>query len=180
MGYFSYIADQAFSTSPTGERLFHPNGPWSRPYLITDDAAERELRKRHLLATKATLGTLIFGLPVLYAFYPPLAWQPLTFVGLLIVAIVAVAATRWIILRSDLRHLRKAPATGLHAHYQGMADKHSFGGLFLGFAGSLAFVAMGAWMYDIGLSPVIALFCVGFFGIASIGWVYSLFLKLRG
>jgi hypothetical protein len=36
MRYFAYIAEQSFKTAPSGERLFFPYGPWSRPYVLPD------------------------------------------------------------------------------------------------------------------------------------------------
>jgi hypothetical protein len=47
VGYFTLVADQAFKTSPTGERLFYVGGRRSRPYIIPDAATEQRLRRKH-------------------------------------------------------------------------------------------------------------------------------------
>lgn len=59
MGLFDELAGRSFSTSPTGERLFHLNGPWSRPYVIPDLATEERLRRKvRMLAKVIVLGPL--------------------------------------------------------------------------------------------------------------------------
>ena len=48
MGYFTYLAKQAFGDSPTGERLFFPAGPFARPYLIPNADVEARLFNKQL------------------------------------------------------------------------------------------------------------------------------------
>lgn len=45
MRLFSYIADQAFYASPTGDLLFYRNGQFSRPYIISDLETARRIYK---------------------------------------------------------------------------------------------------------------------------------------
>ena len=61
--------------------------------------------------------------------------------------------------------------------YTQMANKHSFGMLTLGLAGSLMFVAAGIWLLATGEQTVLAIFVLVFFGFSAVGWGYALSLK---
>ncbi len=107
MRYFTYMAEQAFKTSPEGERLFYQGGPWSRPYIIPDEATEQRLYNKQLWMMRVLLGGLIFGQPILFSYLSDLLNQPLVFLSyfLGVIAIYYLAAKA--IFASDLRSLKR-------------------------------------------------------------------------
>jgi len=180
MRYFTYIAEQAFRTSANGERLFCPGGPWSRPFIIPDADTERRLCKKQTWMLRLLLGGLILGQPFLFILIPEIARQPYWFLVYFVVVMLAFRVVGWIVFAPDLRGLQRAPAPlSPRAFYAQTARRHSRGGLVLGFMGSLAFVAAGAWMLSVGANQAVAILCIGFFGLCAAAWGYALYLKLR-
>lgn len=178
MRYFTYIAEQSFKTSETGERLFYRNGPWSAPYIIPDTDTEHRLYNKQVWLLRILLGALIFGQPFLFVLFPQVLDEPYWFV----VYIVAVMAVSWLagrlVFASDLKGLRRAPAPlRPKSFYAQMASRHGWRGLWLGFLGSLLFVMGGVWMLIAKENPAVGFFSIGFFGLCAAAWGYTLFLK---
>ncbi len=176
MRYFAYIAEQSFKTAPSGERLFFPYGPWSRPYVLPDADTERRIYWKLVWQLRIMLGALILGMPIL------LLWRAADSAPYFLVEIVAAAAifvlVSKVLLASDLQGLGRAPQRlPLRSFFGELAGTHSFRALLLGLAGCLMFVSTGAWMVASGKSPVSGLLCVAFFGIYGIGWGYAVWLK---
>lgn len=181
MRYFTYIAEQSFKTSPTGERLFYQGGPWSRPYIIPDEETEQRLYKKQVWLMRILLGGIIFGQPFLFVFIPDLIKQPLVFLGyfLGVMAVYYLAAKAT--FASDLHSLKRLEKPlGLSSFYAQMAQRHSKGKLLLGCLGSFVFVAGGVLMLVTGENILIALLCTGFFSLTAIAWSYALYLKFKG
>ena len=80
MRYFTYLAEQAFKTAPTGERLFYTGGWWTRPRIIPDAATEQRLFKKQVWLTRGFFGLMVFGQPFLFLFYPGILSKPLAFI----------------------------------------------------------------------------------------------------
>jgi hypothetical protein len=180
MRYFSYIAEQAFRTSATGERLFYHGGPWSRPFIIPDADTERRLHKKQTWMLRILLGGLIVGQPFLFILRPELLRQPYWFLVYFVVFMLVFWVIGLIVLAPDLRGLQRAPVRlGPRSFYGQMARRHSRAGLVLGFTGSLLFAAAGVWMLSVGANLAIAILCVGFFGLCAVAWGYALYLKLQ-
>lgn len=107
--YFSYIAEQAFVTGPSGERLFYCglDGFWSRPYVIPDEATEKRLYQKHLWLWRLTLGPLLLGQPFLL--------QAVRSIGHTLVVLclfvgawyLAFAVANWLVFRRDLAKLKR-------------------------------------------------------------------------
>jgi hypothetical protein len=177
MRYFSYIAEQSFKSDAEGRRLFCLGGPFSRPYFIPDEAAERRLFGKLTWHYRIFLSILILGQPFLFPYLFRKPW-------LFYVYLASVIAVQWAVLRlvfySDLRALGRAPTRlSMKMFCLNMAQKHSVARLALGLFGSLAFVFIGAlmcfaggWMLALGLTPVV------FFGWCAVAWGYALRLKL--
>jgi len=162
MRYFTYIAEQAFKTSATGERLFYGGGPWSRPYIIPDAATEQRIYRKQVWMLRVLLGGLIVGTPLLFVQHPEVVRELYWFLIFLVVILVLY----WLVWRAvfarDLRSLQRAPTRlPLRSFYGQVAKRHSASGLTLGFISSLLFVACGAWILAIGANfPVgIAILC---------------------
>lgn len=186
MRYFSYIAEHAFKTAEDGKRLFYRGGPWSRPYVIPDAETEALLLKRQTTLIRCTVGPLIFGQPFLFAFWPKVTFQPAVFFGYMIVIMTIFGLAGRLAHRRLVSGLQRLEhRLPLRRFYQGMADKHSPGGLVLGFIGSMLFVLGGYWMLGrhvpsgFGSADIIGWFCISFFVLCAHGWGYALSLKLR-
>lgn len=180
MRYFTYIAEQSFKTSETGERLFYLGGPWKRPYIIPDAETEDRLYWKQVWMLRFTLGSMIVGQPFLFLLYPQIMSEPYWFV----VYLVAVMAITWVISRivfaRDLSRLERAPAPlKQHSFYSQMAKKHSRPALTLGFFGSLAFVASGLWMWVAQGNLAVAVTSIVLFGLCAFAWGYALVLKMQ-
>jgi hypothetical protein len=178
MRYFTYIAEQSFKTSATGERLFYRGGPWSRPFVIPNVDTERRLYKKQTWMLRILLGGLIVGQPFLFAIRPEILHQPYWFLVYIVVVTLVFWGVGWIVFASDLRGLQRAPVRlRPRSFYAQMAQRHSRAGLILGFMGSLLFVAGGLWMLNVGANLVVAILCVSFFGLCAVAWGYALYLK---
>jgi hypothetical protein len=189
MRYFTYIAEQAFRTSATGERLFYRSSPWSRPYVIPDAATEQKLYWKYVWMLRIFLGALILvGQPILFTVLSILRPQffdtpglPYWFLAYFVVAMAVWWLLGRIIFGRDLKRLERSPVRlPLRSFYGQMAHRHSTGKLVLGLLASLAFVAAGIWMYSSSGNTFIAVLSVAFFGICTIAWGYCLYLKLTG
>lgn len=180
MRYFTYIAEQSFKTSETGERLFYLGGPWKRPYIIPDAETEDRLYWKQVWMLRFTLGSMIVGQPFLFLLYPQIMSEPYWFV----VYLVAVMAITWVISRiifaRDLSRLERAPAPlKQHSFYSQMAQKHSRRALSLGFLGSLAFVVGGIWIWSAKGNLAVAVTSIVLFGLCAFAWGYALLLKMQ-
>ena len=187
MGYFSYIASQAFKTDEQGRRLFCKGGIWSRPYIIPDAETEALLLKRHTSLQRWTLGPFILGQPFLFALWREWLFQPLGFLCYMVAVMLLFSFVGWIVHRRTVAPLERAEARlPLRRFYLGMAEKHSPELLVLGFIACLLFVAGGIWMVyrptppAFGASSLIGWTCIVIFTLAALAWGYALLLKLRG
>ena len=180
MRYFTYIAEQAFKTSPTGERLFYRGGSWSRPYIIPDVATEQRLYKKNVWMLRGLLGGLIVGQPFLFMLCPEVLSKPYWFLAYLFFGTIVFWAVGRAVYARDLKVLRRAPARLRPRSFYGqMAEKHSAGGLALGLIGCLLFVFGGIWMLSIGFNFAVGIMSVVFFGFCAVAWGYALHLKLK-
>jgi len=179
MRYFTYIAEQAFKTSASGERLFCRGGPWSRPYIVPDVVTEQRLYRKQVWMLRVLLGGLVLGQPLLFVLRPEVLHEPYLF----LIYFVVVMAVFWfvgrVVFARDLRELQRAPARLRPRSFYGQtAQRHTKTGLTLGFIGSLLFVIAGIWMLSVGANYAVAILCVAFFGLCSVAWGYALYLKL--
>ncbi len=179
MRYFTYIAEQAFKTSASGERLFYRGGPWSRPYIIPDVATEQRLYRKHVWMLRVLLGGLIIGQPFLFILRPHVLREPYWFVIYFIGVMVVFWVVGRVVFARDLSGLQQAPARLRPRSFYGQtAQRHSKTGLALGFIGSLLFVAGGVWMLSVGANYAVGILSVVFFGLCAVAWGYALCLKL--
>ena len=178
MGYFAFLTDQAFRTSPTGERLYYPGGPWSRPFVITSEATELKLRKRTIWLLALSLGPIFIGMPILGMVHPSSMLDTRVLIGLLTGGLILQYVLRTLLFRTTLKQLNRfASSTPVSDYYRSRAESQSVPGLGFGLLLSLLLMANAALMY--GRSPVISILCVGLFGYFSVGWGYTFFLKIR-
>ena len=146
MGYFTYIADQAFKTGEHGETLFFLGGPWSRPLVIEQDQ-KHTTYLRHLRMQRLFLGTLIVGQPFLFLAFPAITSAVVAF--LIYVASISLlnCIAQRLVFRRELQECRRLDRRmPFRQFYQQMADRHSPESLFLGFLCCMLFVGIGAWM----------------------------------
>jgi hypothetical protein len=61
MPYFADKAARAFKTTPGGERLFCPGGPWSAAYVVPDTATEQKLFAKQVWLQRISAGGRFFG-----------------------------------------------------------------------------------------------------------------------
>lgn len=181
MRYFTYLAEQAFKTSPTGERLFYRSGFWSRPYIIPDAAMEQKLYKKTVWTLRVSLGGLIIGQPLLFVLCPNVLREPYWFLVYFVVFMAVYCVVCKAIFAHDLRGLQRAQSRlRLGSFYGQTAQRHSKTGLTLGFIGCLLFVAAGIWMLSVGANYALGILAIGFFGLCAVAWGYALFIKLSG
>lgn len=176
MRYFTYIAEQSFKTDDEGRRMFYLGTPFSRPYIVPDATTESRMFQKLTWHYRIFLSALIIGQAFLLPHIIREAWMCFAFLGGVLVA-------QWVVLRilffTDLRAMSRAPARlSLRTFYAGMAQRHSEGGLLLGFLGSLAFVVAGVAMsfgggglFAVGITAVV------FFAACAVAWGYALRLK---
>jgi hypothetical protein len=178
MRYFTYIAEQSFKTSPSGERVFYSSGPWSRPYILPDAETEQRIYKKLVWMLRIVLGALIVTQPILVLWFPAITRDPVYFAFYVVGLVAAFGLARYLLLRSDLRRLGRASTRlPLRSFYAEMAQKHSSRALALGLVCSILFVVVGGAMLAIGESRFPAIFCMVFFGGCSVAWIYALALK---
>jgi hypothetical protein len=177
MGFFTYLAEQSFRTSATGERLFYDMWPWSRPFIVPDEDTEQRLLRKQAWILRIVLGGL-FLQPLLLGSRPDVLQQTFSFLVYLVIWITVYWAAVQIVFARDLRRLQRSPVRlGLRSFYSQTAQRHSKSALFLGFMGSLLFVTGGMWILSEGANPAMALFIISFFALAAVAWGYALFLK---
>lgn len=175
MRYFTSLADQSFKTAPSGERLFYPDGPWTRPYIMPDATTEQRLYRKMVWMYRILLGGTILGLPILFWMVPHILDRPLYFVG----CIVAMSALYWLVGRV----LFAPDLAGLHRVETRLPLKVFFGDMggvgkhVFGIVACLMFVAAGIWMLMTGQSAVVAIVNIVFFGLCGVAWAYALFLN---
>ena len=180
MRYFSYIAEQSFKTSPTGERLFFRSGPWSKPFIIPDAETEQKLFRKQLWLMRILLGFLILGQPFLFQIFPATTKDSTAFISYLVLITLLWYGISHLVFRSELGSLKRAESRmPLKAFLNAKAEKHSVFALILGVLGCILFVACGVWMFNAGESSIIALLCIGFFGLCGLAWGYALYLKIQ-
>jgi hypothetical protein len=178
MRYFTYIAEQAFKTAPTGERLFYRGGPWSRPFIIPDVDTEQKLYRKHLWMLRVFLGGMLIGQPFLVILRPEVLDRSYWF----LIYLASLVTLFWIVGRilfaSDLKRLHRAPTRlRLHSFYSQMARRHSKTELLFDLIGSLLFVTGGVGILSIGANVAVGILAVSFFGLAAVAWGYALYLK---
>ncbi len=179
--YFSYLAEQSFKTSPSGERLFyHSGGFWSKPYLISDEETEKRLYKKQLWLWRIFGSALILGQPFLFIAVPEIIKTPLGYILYFAVVILLYRFVNWLVFRKDLSLLNRAESCiSFSAFYRDSAKKHSTFGLILGFLASICFVWAGAWIIKSDFNPFAGWMAISFFGFCAVAWGYTLLLKLN-
>ena len=176
MRYFTYIAEQSFKSDNEGHRLFYMGTPFSRPYLIPDEATEAQLFRKMTWIHRVFLPSIILGQPFLFRYY---IRQPWLFYAFLASVIVVQWVALRIVFNASLRTLHRSPSRlSLRTFYMNMAQRHSETGLVLGLLGSVTFVIVGVlmsfaggWMLALGVLPVV------FFSACAVAWGYALHLK---
>ena len=177
LGYFDHLASSSFTTNAEGERLFLPNGPWSRPYLVPDDATQRRLHRKQKRLYQVSFCLVLVSLPFLDGL--DLYDRPLWFVIFLVVAVALVTFAGKLLLASDLKPLRRVQGRlSVREFVHHTARRHSKAILVLGTVASLLFVAGGIWMLYAGVSAVTSVFVIVFFSLTAVMWGSALVFKL--
>jgi hypothetical protein len=180
MGYFTYIADQAFREGDQGETLFFLGWPWSKPLVIESGERRKSVYSKHLWMQRIFLSILILGQPFLFVSIPDITDKVLGFVGYLAIVLAIQWLTQRVVFRLELRELkRRSKRLPLRNFYGQMAERHSAGGLFVGLIGCMLFVTGGIWMaFDASTGKqAIGIICSVFFGACGVGWGFALKLK---
>lgn len=182
MGYFTFIADQAFNTSATGERWFCPNGLGSLPYVIPDAATEQRLYKKHLWMVRVLWGGMLVCMFLSDVLRSVLGFSR----GLwCLIGLVALVALGWLLgwrllMASELRDLRRSE-TRLTPPvlYRLVAKKRGWTALILIFVLSLGFLsaAIASLTTGKGISLVFGIVGTAMFGFLALGFGYTLYLK---
>ena len=178
--YFSYIAEQSFKTSPSGERLFYYfGGVWSRPYIIPNEETEKRLFKKQLWVLRLSLGALILGQPFLLMAVPNIIAVPLWYILYLVSVGLLSWLANWLAFRSELPLLKRADQRlSPFSYFRDTAKRHSQLGLFLGLLVCIGFVVGGLWMIGTERYTFAGWISLIFFGLCAIAWGYSFYLKL--
>lgn len=174
--YFSYIAEQSFKTSPSGERLFYSSGGiWSKPYIIPDQEIEKRLFKKHLWMLRILLGALILGQPFLFIAVPNIIETPLVFTLYLVGIALLYCFVNWLVLRKDLSMLSRANTrTPFPTFYRDLAKKHGIVVIVLGFLTCIGFVLLELWMIiKSEINPFVGWVSIVFIGLCAVAWGYT-------
>lgn len=179
MGYFTYIADQAFRVGAGGETLFYLGGPWSRPLVINEEQGPSTYAK-HLWMQRVFFTVLILGQPFLFMVIPNVTGKLLGFIAYGGSIMLLNWVLQRIVFRQELTECSRLPRRlSLRDFYGQMADKHTQGSLISGVVVCLIFTLCGI---GIAIAPTemasgIGVVCGIFFGACGIGWWYALRLK---
>lgn len=178
MGYFTYLAKQAFGDSPTGERLFFPAGPFARPYLIPNADVEARLFNKQLWLSRLMIGGMILLQPVLFAVLPALMESALALAAYIALVTLASMVITHVALRRDVAGLpRGATRLSIRTLLVNLSRRNSPRMLILGLSGSLAFVALSFIAIATGTNPGSGWISVAFFGLCAVAWAYALDLR---
>ncbi len=178
MQYFAYLAEQAFHESSNGQRLFYRGGPWSRPYIIPDDATEKRLFEKQQWIMGLLVIGMIFGQPLLFAFFPYIVKTSFWF----LVYLLAVVGIFWLVgyfmFRRDLAILARIESRpSLRTYFGNIASRHQSGMLALRIAGSILGVASAILMLAVGWNAVVAWGFLGAMLACTAAWSYALYVK---
>lgn len=179
MGYFTYIADQAFHASPTGDLLFYRNGVWSKPYVITDLETARRLYKKHLWTLRLLVAGVLAGNFFLAPHIRDFVDRPYAALPYLTVFVGVYLLVDKIVWFRDFANLKRlgTPLNQTELNIQ-TAQRHNKLQVILFCLLSLTTFSLGVWMIAEGqitfglLSILCSLLC-GF------SWFHILWLKLR-
>jgi hypothetical protein len=180
--YFSYIAEQSFKTSPSGERLFFYNmdGFWSKPYIIPNEETEKRLFKKQLWVLRIFLGILILGQPFLFMAMPSIIYLPLGYILYLLTIMLLFWVVSSLVFRNDISTLKRTDAPiPLAAFYRDTAKRHSPFALFLGFLASIGFVIAGLWVVNEKINGLAGWGAIVMGVLCAIAWGYMLYLKFN-
>lgn len=177
MRYFTYMAEQSFKTDDQGRRLFYLGTPFSRPYMVPDEATEARLFRKMTWYHRISLGAIFVATPFLIPHLFETPWQFLAYVGGVTVASLVVLR---LLFWRDMKDLARATAPmTFGSFYADTARRHSRAAIAMGFLVCLGFVVAGAGMMIVGKKYFTAgLFLALFFGLCSVAWGYA--LKLKG
>lgn len=183
MGYFTYIADQAFKEGKHDETLFYLGGPWSKPLVIESDEQRQRTYSKHLWMQRVFLSIIIFGQPFLFIVMPDMTGKVLGFVGYLAVLILVHWLIQRIVFRSELSELKRHPnRLPLKEFYGQMTEKHSKAGLVFGLIVCMLFIICSIWMvFTSGAlsGQVIGIICIVLFCAFGVAWGFALKLKCK-
>ncbi|MBN8582436.1 MAG: hypothetical protein J0L96_17350 [Anaerolineae bacterium] len=102
------VPNRLFSTLPTGERVFHPEFPWSKGYIINDVSTEKRLYLKtfwlNLLSWLFAMAIAI-GLPFLIR-YNEQFWETYDEI-ILLVSLAFAVGVLWLVYKNDLKKLKK-------------------------------------------------------------------------
>jgi hypothetical protein len=179
MRYFSYMAEQAFKTTPDGNRWFYRSGPWSRPYLVPDSTVESRLFTKQLWLMRILMGGFLISLPIFFTLVPDFLDKPIWFFGLIAIETLVFRIVGDLVLRHELVKLpRAASRVPLRDFYRGMAAQHTTGQLVALLVLASVFVATGVWMLITGDDLLVAGFVIGIFSLSGIAAAYGITTKL--
>ena len=179
MGYFGYLAQQAFKSTPDGQRLFYRGGPWSRPYLVPDAETEQRLFRKQRWLMRGVMGALIVGQPFLYLLVPDVVHEPLWFAGYLAIMTSVFSIVGRIMFRGDVARLSRLDARmPLRDFYADTAARHSTKFLVGMLILSVIFVLGGIGIVVSGQpGTFVGWACIVFFGLCAGVFVYAMWLK---
>jgi hypothetical protein len=178
--YFAYIAEQSFTTSPNGERLFlHLGGVFGKPYIIPDPATEKRLFSKQIWFLRICLVGIVLSQLSLSLVMPNIFERPVWLVFYFVAVMFFAWLLQWLLFRNDIPKLRRAPSRlSLPTYYREIAKRHSTLGLVLGFLSCMVFVCAGAWLVWNKFSPLGGWVGILLFGFLAVFWIYALYLKL--
>jgi hypothetical protein len=167
MGYFTQFADAAFKPGPNGERLFYLYGPWSRPYILSDAATERRLRRKMLWFYSIAFTSVLLA-AILFQQFSPKFFASIYFEIFTITILFIIITALKITFHSEIRRLTPASSRALSTFFDNVADKSSYIALSLRMVACLIFVGAGIAMIVAGRSTLNMSIAVAFFALCAI------------
>lgn len=179
MRYFTNLAEQSFKTSPTGERLFFRSGPWSKPFIVPDEAIERRLLKKQIWLMRIMCAFLVLGQPIFFQFIPAITKESLAYITYLLFVMFMWCGVSYILFRPELLNLERAKSrTPIKVFLKDKAQKHSIRSLALGVLASILLLAGGIGLLNTEANTFIIILCIGSFGACCTAWGYMLCYKI--
>ena len=174
----SYIAQEAFLTLATGEKLFRFGIPFEKPYIVPNFEIEKQLLQKTINFLKIYFGGMFLSLFVVNLLPTSVILKMGAFVG---TAISLFLIIYQFLFKKEVSKLERFHQNiTLKARYIIMANKHGYLSIIMSLFATILFSGIGFWTLPLfkGWSKF-GLWMILFLMIYSVVvWSYILFIKI--
>jgi hypothetical protein len=123
MGYRSLIRKNSFQTSLTGDRLFFPYGPLSRPHIIPDASTEERVLNKWCWIQGLSFGFITVTMVLVISSTHPAFWHLPCFLALIVASEIGCGVA----IRTELSGLQRADTrSSFKAFYGNRAQEFGY------------------------------------------------------